>query len=189
MIKRAPPARSGGAFFVSGSLQGVYDWRMMHRLPVLAACALLAACGGTDDEPAADAAPPAASGPAATPAASPASTASPAAPVDPVIELMGEYRVAGVDGGDINLPHGITASIGDDRIDVTSQCVEMAWSYGLEGTALETTPIPVVTCDRARYPEEEAIEAVFTAAREVERTASNGVRFSGGGRSVTLFSQ
>ena len=104
-------------------------------------------------------------------------------------ELTGEYRIAGVDGGGINLPHGITASIGADRIDVTSQCVEMAWSYRLEGAGLATTSIPVVTCDRGRYPEEEAIAAAFSAAREVERTASNGLRFSGGGRSVTLFSQ
>lgn len=170
---------------------------MMHRVTALAACALLAACGGTEDQPSTDAAPaatgdaaPAATGEAAAaPSAVPVPTDSPEGPADPAMELTGEYRIAGVDGGDINLPHGITASIGEDRIDVTSQCVEMAWSYHLEGATLETTQIPVVTCDRGRYPEEEAVAAAFTAAREVGRTASNGLRFSGGGRSVTLFTQ
>jgi hypothetical protein len=190
-IKEAPPERSGGAFFVSGPLREVYDRRMTRRLLALAACALLAACDGTADEPTADAAPAAKSEAAVTPSApvSPVSTPSPTAPAEPAMELAGEYRIAGVDGGDIDLPHGITAVIGEDRIDVTSQCVEMAWSYSLEGTTLQTMRIPVVTCDRGRYPEEEAIEAAFTAAREVERTASNGLRFSGGGRSVTLFTQ
>ncbi|WP_202389530.1 hypothetical protein [Croceibacterium soli] len=119
------------------------------------------------------------------PAPAPPAEVAPA----PSLEPAGEYRIAGVDGGDIDLPHGITASIGADRIEVVSQCVEMAWSYRLEGRALQTTRLPVVTCDRGRYPQEEAIEAAFTAAREVERTESNGLRFSGGGRSVILFSQ
>jgi hypothetical protein len=120
-----------------------------------------------------------------TPALVPPAGASAA----PALELAGEYRIAGVDDGDINLPHGISASIGADRIDVVSQCVEMAWSYRLDGSALQTTRLPVVSCDRGRYPEEEAIEAAFTAARKVERTENNGLRFSGGGRSVILFSQ
>jgi hypothetical protein len=107
----------------------------------------------------------------------------------PPIRVAGEYRIAGVDGGDINLPHGISASIGENRIGVSSQCVEMAWSYRFEGARLTTEAIPVVSCDRGRYPEEQAIEAAFDAARAVERTESNGIRFSGGGRSVLLFSQ
>ncbi|MXP40460.1 hypothetical protein GRI75_02215 [Altererythrobacter soli] len=127
------------------------------------------------------------------PAGAPPPVPAPAPPAEvapaPSLEPAGEYRIAGVDGGDIDLPHGITASIGADRIEVVSQCVEMAWSYRLEGRALQTTRLPVVTCDRGRYPQEEAIEAAFTAAREVERTESNGLRFSGGGRSVILFSQ
>lgn len=164
-------------------------------LSCLAALALAGCQPGDGGEPEE-----AAETPAAMPnaAGSPTPTSSPTARPDSeegeaegitAAELTGEYRIAGVDGGDINLPHGITASIGADRIDVTSGCVEMAWSYRLEGAGLTTTSIPVVTCDRGRYPEEEAIAAAFSAAREVERTASNGLRFSGGGRSVTLFSQ
>jgi hypothetical protein len=120
------------------------------------------------------------------PAGQPAAVSS--APVPPV-RIAGEYRVAGVDGRDIDLPHAISASIGETRIGVSSQCVEMAWSYRFEGTRLRTEAVPVVSCDRGRYPEEQAIEAAFDAAREVERTASNGIRFSGGGHSVLLFSQ
>jgi hypothetical protein len=157
---------------------------MNFRSLALAACGLLAACDSAEN-PAAD--------PSPTEAREPANAAGPAPPAEAEprtsLRLAGEYRIAGVDDGDINLPHGISATIGTNRIDVVSQCVEMAWSYRLDGTALQTTRLPVVSCDRARYPEEEAIEAAFTAAREVERTEHNGISFSGGGRSVVLFAQ
>lgn len=161
---------------------------MNTRSLALAACGLLAACGSAEN-PAADPSPTVTREPAEAP--SPVATPAPPAEAspEPSLELAGEYRIAGVDGGDIDLPHGISATIGADRIGVVSQCVEMAWSYRLAGAALQTTRLPVVTCDRGRYPEEEAVEAAFTAAREVERTENNGIRFSGGGRSVVLFSQ
>jgi hypothetical protein len=160
-------------------------WCLALVLPV----ALLAACERSGEE-LGGSAPELTPSPAAGPLASPV----PGSPdgvgnLGVLSTLEGEYRVAGVDGGDIDLPHGISASISEDRIAVSSQCVEMAWSYRFEGDQLSTEAIPLVTCDRARYPEEEAIDAAFTSAREVERTTSNGLRFSGGGRSVTLFSQ
>jgi hypothetical protein len=188
MSKRKPRRSDPAGFFVSASRHRVHDAQMNFRSLALAACGLLAACGSAEN-PAADPSPTVAreAAEASAPAPAPASPAE--ANLGPSLELAGDYRIAGVDGADIDLPHGISATIGADRIDVVSQCVEMAWSYRLDGTALQTTRLPVVSCDRARYPEEEAIEAAFTAAREVERTESNGIRFSGGGRSVILFSQ
>ena len=117
-------------------------------------------------------------------AADPDTAAAPA-PVD----LAGEYRVAGVDGADIDLPHGITASITADRIDLQSDCIRMAWSYTRDGAALSTATQPVPSCRRALLPPEQAISEAFTAADSVSRTPANGLEFAGGGRSVLLFLQ
>jgi hypothetical protein len=162
---------------------------MIFRFLALAAAgAVLTGCDSRTDVSAGTPAP--APGGVAVAEPPPAGQPPAASPVPaPPIRIAGEYRVAGVDGGDIDLPHGISASIGESRIEVSSQCVEMAWSYRFDGAQLVTEAIPVVSCDRGRYPEEQAIEAAFDAARGVERTESNGIRFSGGGRSVLLFSQ
>lgn len=103
--------------------------------------------------------------------------------------LAGEYRIAGVDGRDINLPYGITASISGDRIEVQADCVRLAWSYRFEGARLVTRGTPVAGCRRGLTPEEEGVRAAFEAAEAVRRLPSNGIEFSGGRRSVLLFSQ
>lgn len=103
--------------------------------------------------------------------------------------LVGEYRLVGVDGQDIDLPHGISASIMADMIVVESDCVRLAWSYRFEGAGLITAPIPTRTCRRGLLPAEQAISAAFDSAREVRRTDGNGVQFIGGRHSVTLFGQ
>lgn len=105
------------------------------------------------------------------------------------VELAGEYRVAGVDGGEIDLPHGITATITADRIDVQSDCIRFAWSYTQDGRALTTQMQPVPSCRRALLPAEQAISDAFSAATRVARTPENGLDFTGGGRNVLLFSQ
>ncbi len=67
--------------------------------------------------------------------------------------------------------------------------MKFAWSYRFEGVRLVTETAPVVTCERGLLPEEEAVQAAFEAAEAVRRLPSNGIEFSGGGRSVILFSQ
>lgn len=104
-------------------------------------------------------------------------------------ELPGEYRIAGVDGGDINLPHAITASIRQGRIRVVAGCVNALWEYTYAAGRLATKREPVVTCQRGLYPEEEAVFAAIDAAERATRTPANGIELSGGGHSVTLFSQ
>ena len=121
---------------------------------------------------------------ASDPTPAPAGNAMASAPA-----LAGEYRIAGVDGADIDLPYGITASITGDRIHVVADCVNVAWSYRLEGDRIATERVPVEGCARGLNRVEEALVAAFDAAGRVERTASNGIEFSGGGRSVLLFSQ
>jgi hypothetical protein len=103
--------------------------------------------------------------------------------------LAGEYRVAGIDGEDVDLPHGITASITGDRIDVQSDCIRFAWSYRFEDRLLVTEQAPVASCRRALLPEERALSEAVEAADVVRRTPTNGIELSGNGRSVTLFSQ
>lgn len=141
---------------------------MTGRLPLaVLACALLAACGGSKE------APPAATSPAIASAA----------------ELAGEYRVAGIDGADINLPHAITAAIDGERIHVTSDCVNLAWSYRFEGERLVTEQVPVESCARGLVPSEQGLLAALDIADAVRRTPANAVEISGGGHAVTLFTQ
>lgn len=103
--------------------------------------------------------------------------------------LIGEYRVAGVDGQDINLPHGITASISDDEIEIQSQCVRFKWTYSITHGVLAASRAPAVSCQRGLLPEEEAIARAFDQAEQAQRTPSNGIEFSGARHTVTLFSQ
>lgn len=103
--------------------------------------------------------------------------------------LAGEYRVAGIDGQDVNLPHGITASITDNRIEVQSDCIRFAWSYRFEDRLLVTEQAPVASCRRALLAEERALSEAVEAADVVRRTPANGIELSGSGRSVTLFAQ
>ena len=115
--------------------------------------------------------------------------AEPSSSIASTEHLAGEYRIAGVDRREIELPYGITASITADRIHVTADCVNLAWNYRFEGAALGTERAPVEGCGRGLSSEEEAIVMAFDSAREVSRTSANGMEFSGGGHSVLLFSQ
>ena len=103
--------------------------------------------------------------------------------------LAGEYRIAGIDGEDVNLPHAITASIAGDRIDVQSDCIRFAWSYRFEDRLLVTEPAAVASCRRALLPLERALSEAVEAADVVRRTPTGGIELSGSGRSVMLFGQ
>ena len=89
----------------------------------------------------------------------------------------------------MNLPHGITASITDNRIEVQSDCIRFAWSYRFEDRLLATEQAPVASCRRALIAEERALSEAVEAADVVRRTPANGMELSGGGRSVALFGQ
>ena len=146
-----------------------------------AICALLAVAGCAPQ--AADQAAP---DPSATAASIPGQTT--VAKLAPP-SLTGEWRVAGVAGKPIDLPHAISASISTSRIKISSQCVEMEWSYRFDGPRLVTESVPVVSCDRGRYPEELAVEAALNAATTVSRTPGNGLEIASGVGTLLLFSQ
>lgn len=167
---------------------------MTMRFASFAAAALaLAACQSPEETPApaSDGDPPAAT---ASPSAGPfPPTSAPGSVAEGAIvsaaELVGEYRIPGADGQDINLPHGISAIIDETTIRVSADCLNFAWDYRFEGSRLVTESTPVASCRRGLLPEEEAVRAAFDAAEGVRRLPSNGIEFSGGGRSVLLFSQ
>lgn len=165
---------------------------------VILAGLALAGCGPAGEAPPAgpDEAPTATAADGGSPKSSPAP-----APAGPAVaevsagaivspdSLAGEYRIPGVDGRDIDLPHGISASIDEATIHVSAGCLRFAWTYRFEGARLVTQSTPGAGCQRGLYPEEEAVRAAFDAADTVRRLPSNGIEFSGGGRSVILFSQ
>lgn len=155
---------------------------MVARLSAAALMLTLAACAPATEETAQEG--------IATPELPVAPGTSPAARGAPNMKLpIGEYRVAGTDGREVDLPHAITVSIGPDTIRYVSQCVTGTWTYRFEGDTLTTKPIVEAVCDRGRYPEEEALDAVFAAPGSIRGTPANGIEIAGGGHRVTLFSQ
>lgn len=117
----------------------------------------------------------------------------PAAAIASPSELAGEYRVAGVDGGEVDAPFGLVVSITDDAISFDAPCGGYGWSYTLDKgrLALAATDEPDPSClARARIHHLVFDTAsAIAAANRAERTPANGVRLSGGGRSLTLFGQ
>lgn len=148
----------------------------MHRyLLLLAPAALLAACQQAGD-------------PATTsaPAETPAETAQAEAPAS----LVGEYRVAGIDGTEVGGGIGIGLSITETNIFYDPRCAGFDWTYTYEGGALTTErPADRPVCRIAVHPEQQRLATALDAVTQAERTPSNGIELTGGGHSVTLFSQ
>lgn len=117
--------------------------------------------------------------------------------------LTGEYRVAGIDGQDVGGGIGIALIITDDQIWFDPRCAGFSWTYTHEDGALTTdrpeSPRAVdgqiaarlgrPTCRIAVHPEQRRLANALDAVRQVRRTPSNGIEMSGGGHSVTLFTQ
>ncbi|MXO61171.1 hypothetical protein GRI89_16630 [Altererythrobacter salegens] len=148
----------------------------MHRLlPLLAALALTACDGG---------APPPEPAP---------STAAPAPAPAPLDSLVGEYRVAGIDGQPLDAAYGIALSITDERIDFPN-CRQIGWSYTFEDGKVSTERSPPGGLDAKPCDEPLPVYVVqmisaIDSAKKAERTPENGIDLKGGLRSVTLFSQ
>lgn len=153
---------------------------MARRLPWLALSAAVAACSPAPIE-------------RAQGGGSAVSTAAPSASPTPVGSLVGEYRVAGIDGEALDLPFAMTLSIDERSIVNEGVCGGDAWDYRLEGSELELTrtrrPDPECLATVRVYPEVLHLPAAIDAATRAERTPSNAIELSGGGHSVTLYSQ
>ncbi|WP_374406756.1 hypothetical protein [Pelagerythrobacter sp.] len=104
--------------------------------------------------------------------------------------LVGEYRVAGIDGTEVGGQIGIALSIEDERIHFEPRCAGFDWTYTYDGGALATDrPANRPTCRIAVHPEQQRLATALDAVTTARRTPSNGVELSGGGHGVTLFSQ
>jgi hypothetical protein len=104
--------------------------------------------------------------------------------------LVGEYRVAGIDGEPVAAPVGIAVSIGPEVIEL-APCAGLIWNYAYADGMIETRRAPHpeggILC-RITVETQQVGEAM-DAATHVGRTPANGLEFGGGGHSVLLFSQ
>lgn len=120
--------------------------------------------------------------------------------IDTPERLTGEWRVAGIDGRELVGDIGIAVTIEGSRLHYESTCVGFVWDYTYGSGAIATsraaspnarpagvTPPPV--CAVRVSPELGRLAAAFDAVSSARYSAAGGVRLSGGGRSVTLFSQ
>ncbi|RVQ67125.1 hypothetical protein EKN06_09410 [Croceicoccus ponticola] len=111
--------------------------------------------------------------------------------------LIGEWRLAGVDGKPLVGSRGIAVHIGRDRIEFDN-CQQIAWRYTYAAPAIAIRRTPAVTIDIAPKPlpcaaslppQLSAMVRAIDAATRVEMTPENGVRLSGEAGSVLLFRQ
>ena len=171
----------------------------MRRLIPLAVLAMaLAACGSEAPEPRDAAAEQAA--PVDAPAPSPDAVVPAVEPV-PIDTLAGEWRVAGIDGENLDEDYGIALSANAERIWWEPQCAGLVRLYRIEGTAITLEPPapppaqqglprpPPALCTIGVPPAVNRVMQVLDAADTVVRTPQNGIELSGGGRTVLLFSQ
>lgn len=121
-------------------------------------------------------------------AAPPASAELDEAPVAPPA-IEGAYRLAGVNGKDVDMPWGMAVEIDGDTIVLTSQCIRAEWTYQWQGDTLVTRSVPAPTCRRGHHEAEAGAIAVFGAGGKARWTPQNGLLITGSGGSLTLFSQ
>lgn len=111
----------------------------------------------------------------------------------PIANLVGEYRVAGINGAPIETSFGLALSVTESRMVFGDLCGGYAWDYRLEGTRIETARVAspdqeclaTATMHRSVFDFAAALDAVTHAGR----APSNGIELSGADRSVTLYSQ
>lgn len=168
--------------------------RPFHLVPILG-LALLAACAPEPDNPA----------PVPTSSADDAREVADARvpggePIMAIGDLVGEYRVAGVDDAELPGGEAIALSIDGPLLSYEPTCAGFVWQLAFEGETLRTSrkgnaqdrapgePPPPV-CAVAVSEGQSALARALDAATRAERTPDNAIRLSGGGHSVTLFSQ
>lgn len=170
----------------------------MRKAIACLSLAMLAACTAASEPSSRSSSPPSPS-PAAstqsmpTPGVAPPSTtaSSPRVPAEliPASELIGEWRIAGIDGREIDAPYAITASIDGKRIHVVADCINLAWSYAAESGSITTKRVPVEGCARGLSAQEQALVAALDTATGFGRVPSNAIEIFSTGRRVTLYSQ
>lgn len=117
--------------------------------------------------------------------------------------LTGEYRVAAIDGVEIGGGIGLALTVTDKLIWFDPRCAGFTWTYTLLHGKLNTDraqkPRPpggslvaganAATCRIAVHPEQQRLATALDNVTSAWRTPSNGIKLTGGGHSVTLYSQ
>ncbi|MFC4256938.1 hypothetical protein GRI97_14560 [Altererythrobacter xixiisoli] len=112
--------------------------------------------------------------------------------------LIGEYRVASINGLPLDGEIGIALSIKGALLSFEPTCAGFVWNIGFTGDRLRTSRhraaqgpdgMPPPVCAIAVAPEQAALARALDAVSRAERTPSNGILLSGEGSSVLLFSQ
>ena len=148
----------------------------MKGAAVLWAAILLAACQRIE---------------APTPAPSPSPSLAAPSPAAPTT-LAGEWRVAGIDGAPFDEPFGLALSADARLVWMEPRCAGVARSYRITAGRIAFGPDPAArneVCAIGMPPRTEEVLRALDAAETIRRTPQNGIEISGGGRSLTLFSQ
>lgn len=107
------------------------------------------------------------------------------------VDLTGEWRVGAIDGKAMDAAHGLALSADFYGIWWEPGCAGQGVSYTIAGNSFDVPEPgnPGEVCDIDFPSELTAVWAALAEADTIERTAENGIRIHGKGRSVTLFSQ
>jgi hypothetical protein len=130
--------------------------------------------------------------------APPPASSSPTAGSVAVINLAGEWRVAGIDGRSLDEPIGLSLAGNEHQLWWQPRCAGMARAYRMDGQAItfgSTEPPrragapPPTVCDIGLPPRLDEVFRALDDAQSVARSPSNGVLISGPSHSVLLFAQ
>jgi hypothetical protein len=128
---------------------------------------------------------------APTPAPSPTASAPAPSPEAPST-LVGEWRVAGIDGEPFDEPYGLGLSADARLVWMEPRCAGVARSYRISGGRIAFGPDPDArneVCAIGMPPRTADVLRALDAAETIRRTPSNGIEIAGGGHSLALYSQ
>jgi hypothetical protein len=121
-------------------------------------------------------------------------------PITAVGDLIGEYRVAGIDGAELPGNSGIGLSIDGPMLSYEPTCAGFVWNIVAQDGRFTFSRAPgygptrqadgsIMGCAVGVSPEQRRLGEAIDAVRTAWRTPSNGILLGGGGRSVLLFGQ
>ncbi len=122
----------------------------------------------------------------------------PERPAPQAVSLVGQWRVAGIDDRAFDEPYGLALSADAEKLWWEPSCAGMGRRYQIVGQSISFTPFrpPVPAgsptppvCAIGLPPRLDEVFRAIDAASTVARTPENGILLSGGGHSLTLFSQ
>ena len=106
-------------------------------------------------------------------------------------DIVGEWRVAGINGSALSQPYGMPASIKNGQIHITSQCVNFYWDYKLaQGKfAASRTNLDREVCERGRTEDEQALDRTMPMVKKARRLPDGALELTGDDAVITFFTQ